>query len=93
MPPVGGPHPGPAPHVNPAFFQPQHQGAPNSQGDPYRMQQAPNQYGHDYRGPVGGGDANMMPPISEAEFEEIMNKNKSVSSSAISRAVADCSSG
>ncbi|PAV82325.1 hypothetical protein WR25_16762 [Diploscapter pachys] len=32
-------------------------------------------------------------PLSEAEFEEIMNRNRTVSSSAISRAVADAASG
>ena len=33
------------------------------------------------------------PPLSEAEFEDIMNRNRTVSSSAIARAVADASSG
>ncbi|CAF1569876.1 unnamed protein product [Rotaria sp. Silwood1] len=36
--------------------------------------------------------ANMM-PISEAEFQEIMERNKTVSSSAIARAVQDASAG
>lgn len=40
--------------------------------------------------PVGTpGDAS----LSEAEFEEIMNRNRTVSSSAISRAVSDASAG
>jgi len=33
------------------------------------------------------------PNISEAEFEEVMGRNRSVSSSAIARAVADASTG
>jgi cleavage and polyadenylation specificity factor subunit 6/7 len=32
-------------------------------------------------------------PVSEAEFEEIMNRNRTVSSSAIGRAVSDASAG
>lgn len=32
-------------------------------------------------------------PLSEAEFEEIMNRNRTVSSSAISRAVSDAAAG
>ncbi|RWS23477.1 cleavage and polyadenylation specificity factor-like protein, partial [Leptotrombidium deliense] len=96
MPPVvGGPHPGPAPHVNPAFFQPQHQGVPSGQAaDPYsRVPGGPNQYCGDFRGPMGGGDGSLGPPISDGEFEEQINKNRAVSSSAISRAVADASAG
>jgi hypothetical protein len=34
-----------------------------------------------------------MIPISEAEFQEIMERNKTVSSSAIARAVQDASAG
>ena len=34
-----------------------------------------------------------MVPISEAEFQEIMERNKTVSSSAIARAVQDASAG
>lgn len=33
------------------------------------------------------------PPISEAEFEEIMGRNRTVSSSAIARAVSDAAAG
>lgn len=42
-----------------------------------------------------GGDHRIdgPPPLSEAEFEDIMNRNRTVSSSAIARAVADASSG
>lgn len=32
-------------------------------------------------------------PLSETEFEEIMNRNRAISSSAISRAVSDASAG
>ena len=33
------------------------------------------------------------PPMSDGEFEDIMTRNRTVSSSAIARAVADASSG
>lgn len=33
------------------------------------------------------------PPISEVEFEEIMGRNRTVSSSAIARAVSDAAAG
>jgi hypothetical protein len=33
------------------------------------------------------------PPLSEAEFEEIMGRNRTVSSSAIARAVSDAAAG
>ena len=38
-------------------------------------------------------DPSNMLPISEAEFQEIMERNKTVSSSAIARAVQDASAG
>ena len=38
-------------------------------------------------------DSRDGPNISEAEFEEVMGRNRSVSSSAIARAVADASTG
>lgn len=99
MPPVN-PHGGPAPHINPSFFQAQHHSAlaPQQQTDQFGNRLPPGavQYGGhgDYRGP-------QMPPmempvpiqINEQEFEEIMAKNKNVSSSAIARAVNDASSG
>lgn len=98
MPPVGGPHSGPAPHVNPAFFHAQqHTGlAPQQQTDQYGNRLPPGavQYGHgDYRGPVPGMDVSIPLQINEQEFEEIMSKNRTVSSSAIARAVTDASSG
>lgn len=39
------------------------------------------------------GDRSQSPPLSEGEVEEIMNRNRAVSSSAISRAVSDASAG
>ena len=46
-----------------------------------------------YRGVDARGDPGNMMPISEAEFQEIMERNKTVSSSAIARAVQDASAG
>ncbi|XP_013785520.1 cleavage and polyadenylation specificity factor subunit 6-like isoform X2 [Limulus polyphemus] len=91
-------HP-PAPHVNPAFFPPhsQPQGIPSGPppssqpGDMY-SRPLPSQY-PDYRGPPPDRQDHQTPPLSEAEFEEIMNRNRTVSSSAIARAVADASGG
>ncbi|XP_077558904.1 cleavage and polyadenylation specificity factor subunit 6-like isoform X19 [Haemaphysalis longicornis] len=96
--------PPPAPHVNPAFF-PQHAGLPpppttSQPSDPYGRP-PPTQYAHDYRGPsndslpysVDPRQDPLNPPINEAEFEEIMSRNRTVSSSAIARAVADASAG
>ncbi|XP_076368603.1 uncharacterized protein LOC143255981 isoform X2 [Tachypleus tridentatus] len=91
-------HP-PAPHVNPAFF-PSHsqpQGIPSGPppssqpGDMYNRP-PPSQY-PDYRGPPLDRQDHQTAPLSEAEFEEIMNRNRTVSSSAIARAVADASGG
>ena len=44
---------------------------------------------------VGGANdvTGMAGSISEAEFEEVMGRNRTVSSSAIARAVADASTG
>ncbi|XP_077558905.1 cleavage and polyadenylation specificity factor subunit 6-like isoform X20 [Haemaphysalis longicornis] len=89
--------PPPAPHVNPAFF-PQHAGLPpppttSQPSDPYGRP-PPTQYAHDYRGPSNDSRQDPLnPPINEAEFEEIMSRNRTVSSSAIARAVADASAG
>ncbi|EEC08601.1 cleavage and polyadenylation specificity factor, putative [Ixodes scapularis] len=88
--------PPPAPHVNPAFF-PQHAGLPppptsSQPSDPYgRPPPAP--YTQDYRGHTNDRQDSLNPPINEAEFEEIMSRNRTVSSSAIARAVADASAG
>ena len=70
--------PGPAPHVNPAFF-PQGHPPPGAGG---------------YPPPAAHGS--LPPPhhgLSDAEFEEIMSRNRTVSSSAIARAVQDAASG
>ncbi|XP_056312208.1 cleavage and polyadenylation specificity factor subunit 6 isoform X1 [Danio aesculapii] len=89
-PPPGGPPP--APHVNPAFFPPPGNNMPSSDGrgpppgDPYGR---PPPYDRDF---PGGRDMDASrTPLSEAEFEEIMNRNRAISSSAISRAVSDAS--
>lgn len=81
----------PAPHVNPAFFPQGPQGP--MQGMP------PNFNGPQGGPPRQGGWAGpnvppaAQPPISEAEFEEIMGRNRTVSSSAIARAVSDAAAG
>lgn len=89
-------HP-PAPHVNPAFFLPHNQGIsptmpPVSQPVDVYSRPPPVQY-PEYR---PSNDRNSDPAtaaVSETEFEDIMNRNRTVSSSAISRAVADASAG
>uniref|UniRef100_A0A4W3K6L2 Cleavage and polyadenylation specificity factor subunit 6 n=1 Tax=Callorhinchus milii TaxID=7868 RepID=A0A4W3K6L2_CALMI len=95
-----GPPPGappPAPHVNPAFFPPpansvvpssDSRGPPPS--DPYGR---PPPYDRGDYGPAGRDMDSSRTPLSEAEFEEIMNRNRAISSSAISRAVSDASAG
>ncbi|NWX94375.1 CPSF7 factor, partial [Nothoprocta pentlandii] len=75
----------PALHLNPAFFPP-----PNATlgppPDTYGKAMAP--YNHSSRelGPP-------PPPVSDVEFEEIMNRNRAISSSAISKAVSGASAG
>lgn len=108
MPPRGPPqmpmNQGPAPHVNPAFFNQN-----NMQGPPMHqnMGGAPphfNQQGPRPMWPVSGPNklpgpgfevppSIAQPPISEVEFEEIMGRNRTVSSSAIARAVSDAAAG
>ncbi|XP_072002776.1 cleavage and polyadenylation specificity factor subunit 6 isoform X1 [Engystomops pustulosus] len=94
-PPPGGPPP--APHVNPNFFPPpgnagmpasDSRGPPSS--DPYGR---PPPYDRVDYGPPGRDMDSVRTPLSEAEFEEIMNRNRAISSSAISRAVSDASAG
>ncbi|KAG2469385.1 CPSF6 factor, partial [Polypterus senegalus] len=94
-PPPGGPPP--APHVNPAFFPPPaNSGMPSSDSrgpppsDPYGR---PPPYDRGDYGPPGRDMDAARTPLSEAEFEEIMNRNRAISSSAISRAVSDASAG
>lgn len=71
-------------HLNPAFIQAQGQNpSPNDYNRSGYMGQ--DSYRHS-----AGGD---MSGMTDAEMDEILEKNRSVSRSAISRAVADASSG
>ncbi|KAG8563731.1 hypothetical protein GDO81_016187 [Engystomops pustulosus] len=86
-PPLGMPPPGgvpPALHLNPAFFPP-----PNSlvgpPPDPYKMLSNPYLQVRDMK--------LQQPPVSEAEFEELMNRNRAISRSALSNAVCGATSG
>lgn len=89
--------PVPSPHINPAFFH--QQGvppglAPSSQATDMYSRPPPTQFSHnDYRSVNERGPESSAPSISESEFEEIMGRNRTVSSSAIARAVADASAG
>ncbi|XP_075693785.1 cleavage and polyadenylation specificity factor subunit 7 isoform X2 [Rhinoderma darwinii] len=87
-PPLGMPPPGgvpPALHLNPAFFPP-----PNSMvgppPDPYKMISNPYLQGRDMK-------LLQQPPVSDAEFEELMNRNRAISRSALSNAVCGATSG
>lgn len=76
----------PALHLNPAFFPP-----PNATVGPppdtYMKASAP--YNHH-----GSRDSGPPPStVSEAEFEDIMKRNRAISSSAISKAVSGASAG
>lgn len=93
----------PAPHVNPAFFNNQgpvqnlgHPGAPHFNQQPRPMWPGNNKM-PGYEGQAGSGPQppvqSQQPPISEVEFEEIMGRNRTVSSSAIARAVSDAAAG
>uniref|UniRef100_A0A8B9CVQ9 Cleavage and polyadenylation specific factor 7 n=1 Tax=Anser brachyrhynchus TaxID=132585 RepID=A0A8B9CVQ9_9AVES len=75
----------PALHLNPAFFPPP-SAALGPPPDTYSKAMAP--YNHSSRelGPP-------PPAVSEVEFEEIMNRNRAISSSAISKAVSGASAG
>ncbi|NXL37318.1 CPSF7 factor, partial [Glaucidium brasilianum] len=75
----------PALHLNPAFFPPPN-AALGPPPDTYGKAMAP--YNHSSRelGPP-------PPTVSEGEFEEIMNRNRAISSSAISKAVSGASAG
>ncbi|XP_055607155.1 cleavage and polyadenylation specificity factor subunit 6 isoform X2 [Uranotaenia lowii] len=103
-PPMGPGPQGPAPHVNPAFFNqgggpPNHPNGgpaghmpPSGQGPPPHFNP---QGGAAPRGPWPGPGGKppagpfpehpIAPQLSEAEFEEIMTRNRTVSSSAIAR--------
>ena len=92
----------PAPHVNPAFFPPPPgmgpAGLPPPGFPPPIMGQPPPFIaagGGGVAGSAGAGSVEQQAPpaVSEAEFEEVMGRNRTVSSSAIARAVADASIG
>lgn len=98
---------GPAPHVNPAFFN-QNAGPggpipPHGGGAPQQQQHFNQQAPRGPWPPQGApkpantnfNDAPVVPatPLSEVEFEEIMARNRTVSSSAIARAVSDAAAG
>lgn len=82
----------PMPHVNPAFFN-QQGPAPLQQGMPpnFNQQGGPPRSSWPGMNPVPTPVA--QPPISDTEFEEIMGRNRTVSSSAIARAVSDAAAG
>ncbi|KAG5682474.1 hypothetical protein PVAND_011825 [Polypedilum vanderplanki] len=99
MPPMNNQGP-PAPHVNPAFFN---QGPVQNIVPPpgNHFNQAPRPMWGGNKMPnvfdqATGGPPTGVPnqqPISETEFEEIMSRNRTVSSSAIARAVSDAAAG
>lgn len=97
------PQQAPAPHMNPAFFHQQQQG-PSPAGPPMQgpgpMGPGPGPYNaNSGPGPYPGppmdhrGSPSAPPNISDVEFEEVMSRNRTVSSSAISRAVSDAATG
>jgi len=74
----------------PGYYPGQPGQGPPPHGVSHPGQQHPDPY---YRGMDTRPDQSNMMPISEAEFQEIMERNKTVSSSAIARAVQDASAG
>jgi len=94
---------GPAPHVNPAFFN--QNAGPGGPLAPPQGGAPPPHFNQQSRGPwqppgasksgAGFNEAPVVPstPLSEVEFEEIMARNRTVSSSAIARAVSDAAAG
>ena len=82
-------------HVNPAFFsgggQPQD---PYNRSSNSSYSNNPNDYGRlQMNSQSSSNQDNSMMQMSESEFEEIMSKNRHVSSNAITRAVSDASVG
>jgi len=82
----GPPQGAPAPHMNPAFFHPNVPGGPPP-GAPYNANGPPGGY------PPPLEHVAPPPAITDAEFDEVMSRNRTVSSSAISRAVSDAATG
>ncbi|XP_043827392.1 cleavage and polyadenylation specificity factor subunit 7 isoform X1 [Dromiciops gliroides] len=91
----------PALHLNPAFFPPPN-AAVGPPPDAYIKASAP--YNHHGRSKCHGRSGMVLSPCSrelgpppptvcETEFEEIMNRNRAISSSAISKAVSGASAG
>ncbi|CAF2709850.1 unnamed protein product [Rotaria sp. Silwood2] len=78
------------PGQHPPGYYPGQPGQGPPHGVPLPGQQHPDPY---YRNVDARSDPTSMVPISEAEFQEIMDRNKTVSSSAIARAVQDASAG
>ncbi|NXO55271.1 CPSF7 factor, partial [Aramus guarauna] len=74
----------PALHLNPAFFPPPN-AALGPPPDTYGKAMAPYNQSRELGPPP--------PAVSEVEFEEIMNRNRAISSSAISKAVSGASAG
>ncbi|CAF0871590.1 unnamed protein product [Adineta ricciae] len=74
----------------PGYYPGQPGQGPHPHGVPMPGQPHTDPY---YRGVDARSDPANMMPISEAEFQEIMERNKTVSSSAIARAVQDASAG
>lgn len=85
---------GPAPHVNPAFFGPGQQQDPYSRSNQSSYSNNPNDYGRmGMMNSQSSSQDSSMVQLSENEFEELMVKNRHVSSNAITRAVSDASVG
>lgn len=85
-PPQGPPHGPPhGPPMGPNNVPPH--GPPHNYGPPSNVQQTP------YGAPPVPEHRPDMPQISEQEFEDIMSRNRTVSSSAIGRAVSDAAAG
>ncbi|ODN03997.1 Cleavage and polyadenylation specificity factor subunit 6 [Orchesella cincta] len=90
----------PLPHVNPAFFQPHHFSGPpppgtmcgqGDNGSPISGLEARSRNNEAFPSPKK--ERNTFPTLNDEEVEEIMSRNRSVSSSAISRAVSDAATG
>ncbi|KAG5270354.1 hypothetical protein AALO_G00191710 [Alosa alosa] len=76
-PPSHAPLPPPALHLNPAFFPPPQESYNNP--PPYSRQSRERE--------------DSTPPLPDSEYDELMNRNKTIASSAISKAVAGAAAG